>query len=267
MRVLIGTPVHRDGAYALEKYLANQQQIQQACPDCDLVLATNDAGYAGELEAMLLTWRLRGEVITYQVQKPGYTKSRLWNIASGRESIRRYFLYCQNAESLLCLDADMTYDPQVIGIMEKEMAGYGAVFSGYRLRDNRIGLAGAGCLMLRRQALEKIRFRCYEFRNGQVINEDNMVEMDLFRQRYRIKKGYFLTINHYYSSTEATYTSPQKVGLYQKVATCAFVRFCLLRASVALHYNIPFKGQQIKWALTDYLKRVSVGSTLGALLF
>jgi len=267
MRVLIGTPVYREGAYAFEKYLTNQQQIQQACPDCDLVLATNDTGYAGELDAMLRTWRLRGKVITYQVQKPGYAKSRLWNIASGREAIRRYFLSRPEAESLLFLDADMTYDPQVVTILGKELSGQDAVFSGYRFRNNRIGLSGAGCLLLRRQALEKIRFRCYEFTNGQVINEDNVAEMDLFRQRCRIKKGFFLAIDHYYSATDARSLRPQKVGLYRKVFTSAFARFCLIRASVVFHYNIPSKGQKIKWALTDYLKRVSVGSTRGAPLF
>ena len=53
MRVLIGTPVHRGGAYALEKFLANQQQIQRARPDCDLVFSTDDVSYVGELEKTL----------------------------------------------------------------------------------------------------------------------------------------------------------------------------------------------------------------------
>jgi hypothetical protein len=267
MRVLIGTPIHREGAYALEKYLANQQQIQQACPDCDLVLATNDVGYTGELEAMLLSWRLRGKVITYQVQKPGYAKSRLWNIASGRESVRRYFISETSAKSLLFLDADMTYDPQVVSILEKELAGQDAVFSGYRFRNNRIGLSGAGCLLLRRQALEKINFRCYEFKNGQVINEDNVAEMDLFRKGCHIKKGFFLAIDHYYSATDARSLRPQKVGLYRAVATSAFARFCLIRASVIIHYNIPSKGQRIKWALSGLFDKARVGSTRGAPLF
>jgi hypothetical protein len=261
MRVLIGTPLHRDGAYALEKFLANQQQIQQAFPDCDLVFSTDDVSYVGELKDVLHRWGLRGEVITYQVVKPIYAKSRLWDIAGGRESIRRYFLSRPESDGLLFLDADMTYDPQLVSILERELAGYNAVFSGYRFRNNRIGLTGAGCLLLRRQALEKIRFRCYEFQNGQVINEDNMAEMDLFQQGCRIKKGFFLAINHYYSATEARYISPQKVGLYRKAATNSLARFCLIRASVAFHYNIPSGGQRIVWALAGIFDKVRIGST------
>lgn len=119
MKILIGTLVHRDGAYALGRFLVNQKQIQQNHPDCDLVFSTDDIGYMGELKNMLQQWQLRGTVISHIVEKPGYAKSRLWSIASGRESIRQYFLSQPEADRLLFLDADMTYDPAVISIMEK----------------------------------------------------------------------------------------------------------------------------------------------------
>ena len=80
MKILIGTPVHREGAYALEKYLANQKQIQQNSPDCDLVFSTDDIGYVDELKKLLHQWKLRGTVITHKVEKPDYAKSRLWNM-------------------------------------------------------------------------------------------------------------------------------------------------------------------------------------------
>jgi len=263
MRVLIGTPVHRDGAYALEKFLANQQLIQQARPDCDLVFSTDDVSYVGELKDALHRWGLRGEVITYQVARPGYAKSRYWDIAGGRESIRRYFLSRPEVEGLLFLDADMTYDTQLVGILEQEIAGHDAVFSGYRLRNNRIGLAGGGCFLLRKQTLEKISFRCYEFNNGQTISEDTIAEMDLFQQGCRVKKGFFLAISHYYSATEARHISPQKVGLYRKAANGSLARFCLIRASVALHYNIPSCGQRAVWALAGFFEKVRDRSTRG----
>lgn len=93
--------------------------------------------------------------------------------------------------------------------------------------------------------MEKIKFRCYEFKNGQTITEDNVAEMDLFRQGCHIKKGFFLSIDHYTSSGEAKHITPQKVGLYRKVMTSAIVRFCLIRTSVAIHYNLAKRGLEL----------------------
>jgi hypothetical protein len=250
MKILIGTPIHRQGACALKKYLDNQKKIQQIHPDCDLVFSASDTTYVPELQDLLHQWDLRGTVISHIVQKPAYAKSRIWDIASARESIRQYFLSQPEAEALLFLDSDMTYDPLVARILGKEMEGHDAVFSGYRYRNGRIGLAGTGCLLLRRNALEKIKFRCYEFKNGQVINEDNVMEMDLFRAGCRIKKGFFLSIDHYYSATEAKHIDPQKVGLFRKIMTGPMVRFCLISGSVTVHYDIPGLGQRILWFFT-----------------
>jgi hypothetical protein len=243
MKILIGTPIYRDGSYALEKFLTNQKEIQDKYSDCSLVFSTDDVSYAGELNNILQRWQLKGNVISYKVEKPGYAKSKLWNIASGRESLRQYFLSQPDAEKLMFMDADMTFDPEVIRIMEKEITHYDAVFSGYRFRNNYLGLTGAGCLLLTRKAAEKAKFRCYEFVNGQTINEDNIAEMELFKHGCRIKKGYFLSIDHYTPSGEVKHVDPQKVGLYRRVMTSSIVRFILIRISVALHYNIPNKGR------------------------
>jgi hypothetical protein len=255
MRVLIGTPVHRNGAFALERYLANQQQIQRECPGCQLCLATDDAGFAAELEEALRHLKLRAEVIQFSTEKPDYARSRIWDIAGGRESIRRYFLSRPDRDGLLFLDADMTYDPRVVAIMEKELAGCDALFSGYRLRDNRIGLAGAGCLLVTRRAMQDIRFRCYEFRNRQEIPEDTVLEMDLFRRGRRIKKGFFLAIDHFFSPTEARSINPQRVSLFRGLTTHSLFRFCLIRTSVALHFNLPAKGYRIRGALERWAGR------------
>jgi hypothetical protein len=131
--------------------------------------------------------------------------------------------------------------------MEKEITHHDAVFSGYRFKNNRLGLTGAGCLLLTREALEKIKFRCYEFSNGQVINEDNVLEMDLFKSGYRIRKGFFLSIDHYISQQEVKPISPQKVGIYRKIMTSSLIRFCLIGISTVIHYNIASKGQRILW--------------------
>jgi hypothetical protein len=112
-----------------------------------------------------------------------------------------------------------------------------------------VGLTGAGCFMLCREAAQKISFRCYEFKNGQAINEDNVAEMDLFARRCHIRKGFFLAIDHYTASGEVMRLAPQKVGLWRKVMTSALVRFLFIRASVAFHYNLPRKGVRMFRAL------------------
>jgi len=241
VNVVIGTPIYRQGAYVLDKFLSNQKSIQQSYPSSELVLATCEYDFIKELESLVSFWKLRGTVLPYEVVKPDYAHSNIWNIACGREAIRNYTLFQTEASYLLFLDADMTFEPSVIRIMENEIQGYDVVFSGYPLQRYGIGLAGAGCMMLTRNTLDKIRFRCYEFKNGEVIFEDSVVEMDLFRLRSRIKKGFFVSVDHYASATDAIRITAQPVGLLRRIANCAFARYALIRASIMLKYNIPWK--------------------------
>jgi hypothetical protein len=256
MKILVGTPIHRQGAFALDKFLANQKHIHQNYSDCSLVFSTEDKRYVDELNLLIQKWQIKGVVISHGVEKPLYAKDRIWNISSARESIRRHFLTNPEASYLLFIDADMTCHADVINILLKEISGYDVVFSGYRFRNGRIGLAGTGCLLLTRQALEKISFRCYEFKNGQVINEDNILEMDLFRQGLRIKKGFFLAIDHYYSHVESKHIDPRKVGFLRTLTTSSFIRYCLIRVSIALHCNIPAIGQNFLWSFLNVLDRI-----------
>lgn len=238
MKILVGTPVYRQGAYSLDKFLSNQQQIQQRTPSCELALVTCEADYVPELKKMVEQYRLRATVIPYEVIKPDYARSRVWNIACGREAVRKYLLENHEFEGLLYLDADMTYDKSVVDIMMREIEGYDVVFSGYRLRAIGTGLTGAGCLMMSRRILKKIAFRCYEFKNGESITEDNTMEMDLFQVGARIKKGYFLAIDHYINSDEFVHIEPQKVGLYDKTMTSPLFRYCLIKINILLKFNL-----------------------------
>ena len=240
MNVVIGTPVHRQGAYVLDKFLANQQQIQRNYPSSDIVLATNEKDFVEELERLLRFWGLRGKVLPYQTTKPEHARSSVWNIACGREAIRDYVLSQTYARYLLFLDADMIFDSSVVIVMEREIQNHDAVFSGYPLRRYGIGLAGGGCFMLTRSILEKLRFRCYEFKNGEVIAEDTVLEMDLFRSGGRINKGFFIPITHYENSTEGKHIEPQRLGRWRKIANNNFIRYMLIRTSIAARYNIPW---------------------------
>lgn len=241
VNVVVGATIHRQGAYVMDKFMSNQKQIQQSYPSSELILATCEYDFVKELKSLVSFWKLRGTVLPYKVVKPDYARSSIWNIACGREAIRDYTLSQTDARYLLFLDADMTFEPSAIRTMEKEIQGYDVVFSGYWLQHYGVGLAGAGCLMLTRDILEKVKFRCYEFKNGEAIFEDNLLEMDLFRLGSRVKKGFFLSINHYKSATEAAHITPQPVGILRRITNCALARYWLIRVSIMIHYNIPWK--------------------------
>ncbi|MFC1980192.1 hypothetical protein ACFLVS_05025 [Chloroflexota bacterium] len=241
MNVVIGTPIYRQGAYVVDKFLYNQKQVQDNYPLSELILATFEHDLISELEGLISFWKLRGTVLPYDVIKPKHARSSIWNIVCGREAIREYMLSQTEAGYLLFLDADMTFEPSVIKIMEKEIQGYDVVFSGYPLRRYGIGLAGAGCAILTRDILEKVKFRCYEFKNGEVIFEDNLLEMDLFQLGSRVKKGFFLSLVHYRSTTESSRLTSQPVGVLRRMTNCYVARYGLIRGSIMLQHNIPWK--------------------------
>ena len=95
--------------------------------------------------------------------------------------------------------------------------------------------------MINRRTLEKLKFRCVEFKNGDSISVDDMVEMDSFQQGCRIKKGIFLCISHYKSVNEVEHVTPQLVGIYRRILTSAFVRYLFIKVSLITKRNIPKK--------------------------
>jgi hypothetical protein len=241
VNVVVGVPIYRAGAYILDKFLANQKDIQQNCPSSELVFATNEPDFIGELEGALSHWALKGKVLRYDTIKPDYAKSRLWNVSCGREAIRQYTLSKTKAKYLLSLDDDMTYDPNIIGIMGRGIQNCDVIYSGYPLRDFGICLAGGGCCMLTATVVEKIGYRCIEFKNGFALTEDTLLEFDLIRSGKRIKKGFFLVISHYINEGQANTISPRPLGLYWRITHSAFVRYMLIRASIA------FKSDMGDW--------------------
>jgi hypothetical protein len=240
--IIIGTPVHSAGAYALNSFLSNQKEIQDIYPYCKLVLAVPEyeRDFIKTIEALVQLYHLKSEIIAYSVQKPSYASNRIWNIVSARNAIRSYFLNNTTAGKLLFLDSDMTFDPRIISILESNMHNNSALFSGYYLRDGRLGLAGAGCLMMDRKVMESITFRCKEYKNGQVIHEDNLLEYDLFRKGFKTKKGLFIKIKHFSSSEVFVITTPRKVRLFKRITNAPFLRFCIINLSLLFHYNIAW---------------------------
>ncbi|MFC1980230.1 glycosyltransferase family A protein [Chloroflexota bacterium] len=241
MDVVIGIPIYRQGSYILNEFMSNQKQIQKNYPSSELILATSEQDFIKELESHIGFWKLKGKVLLYKVVKPDYARSSIWDIACGREAIREYVLHQTEAKYFLFLDADMTFETSVIEVLGKEIQGYDVVFCGYPLRSYGVGLAGAGCVMFTRSTLEKVKFRCYEFKNGEVIFEDNLLEVDLFRLGSQVKKSFLLYIQHHISPTEIRYITPKPVGILRKMTNYSFVRYVLIRASIMLKFNIPWR--------------------------
>ena len=239
--VVVGVLIYRHGAYIIDKLLANQKEIQQEYPGSELVFAVNETDFVEELKQLINSSGVRANVILYDTVKPHYAKSRVWNVTCGRESLRKYMLSQTQAKYFLSLDADMIYEPDIVKIMKREIQGCDIVFSGCPLRDYGIGLAGAGCVMINRSTLERIGFRCIEFKNGDIMFEDNMLELDSFRLRSRIKRGFFLHVSHYRSPNEARNIEPHRVSLYQTITTSMLVRYLLIRASLIVERNIPWR--------------------------
>jgi len=252
IKVVIGTPVSREHAYILDQFLKNQVQIQQAYPHCKLVLATSEKDYAQKLKDMLDTSQLKGTVLTHDIIKPDYARHWIWDVTSGRETIRQYTISQTDANHLLFLDADMLCEPDIVTTMMKYIDGGDTVFNGYALRGHGIGLAGAGCLMLNRRVLERISFRCREFKNGEVIFEDNLLEIDLFRLHARVKKGIYVATDHYQDADSFKHLEPYSIGIVRRLANHPFIRYILIKSSMAVHYNIP-------WRLKGFLEKLGGG--------
>jgi len=241
VEVLVCTPVYREGSYVIDEFLANQREIQRRYPASELILATVEYDFVDELKELVSRHGLRGRVITYETVKPEHAKHRIWNTSCGRNALRQYMLSQTGAGYMLCLDADMTYDPNIIEIMLREMRGGDFVHSGCALRNFGIGLSGTACTMLTRDLLKRLEFRCFEFKNGHVIPEDLMLEVDMFRLRCKTRRGFFLSSCHYSSRDEARCIDPRPVGLLRGISNAPIVRYVLIRISLLLGYNITLK--------------------------
>lgn len=239
VRVLVGSPTYRAGAYALDRFLENQREVQRSFPNSELVLATVEHDFARELESLLASYSIMGRVLLYEVVKPPYARSFIWNVACGREGIRRYMLSETDADYLLSLDHDMIYEPDIIRVLLNEIRGYDVVHSGHRVRwsDHAIAM-GAGCALISRQVLEKVPFKCFEFRNGDILDDGLTFELDLIRSGCRVKKGVFLHIGHYIDAKKVRSIAPQPLGLFRKISTSTPFRYALLRSSLLLRRDI-----------------------------
>lgn len=237
--VIIGTTAVKGSSFALSHFLKNQSEIQSNYGGSELIIATDQPDFVDELQSYLIEYKLRGCVILYRTDKPdNATNHRIWSMTFGREAIREYFL-TTDAEYLLSVDADMTFDPRIIDIMKREISDNRVIQSGYMMRSEMVNAMGfgLGCTFMRRDVLTKIKFRCLEFDKGDVIEEGVMFEFDLARQRIKTKKGIFLSINHYSATDEIYPIEAGKINLFQRCTNLPLIRYALIRLSIMLKFD------------------------------
>jgi hypothetical protein len=242
--IVIGTPICRRTSFVLDKFLANQQEIQQTYPGCKLVLATDEPDFIAELKKQINHYHLNGGVITYETVKPDYARSRVWSVTCGREALRHYAL-SKKIEFLLFLDADMIVAPSIITIMKDNCNGFDVVYSGYIMPPHGFLGFGTGCLLINRKTLNKMTFRCYEFNNGQVIDESEMVDWGLFKCHARVNKGIFVAIKHHMDQERYYTIEPRSVGWFKRLTNNLTIRFVLTQMCILARYNIARKLQKI----------------------
>jgi len=237
VEVVIGTPICRRSSFVLDKFLANQKEIQQNYPSSELVFATEEKDYIRELEGLISSYGLRGNVLYFDVIKQDYATLRGWNVTCGREAIRQYFVSQADAKFILWLDGDMIYDPNIINIMLKEIQGFDVTYSGYRGIQETGYEMGTGCSLYTKNIMGKVKFRYLAFPNHREFPESFMMEADLIRLGSRIKKGVFVSVRHYVTEQEFYDTAPQSVGLLRKIADSRFIRYPLIKASIFFKHD------------------------------
>jgi hypothetical protein len=64
--VIVGVPICRSTSFVLDRFLANQHEVQTAYPGCRLVLATDEPDFVAELKEQIRLHSVRGDVIAGQ---------------------------------------------------------------------------------------------------------------------------------------------------------------------------------------------------------
>jgi hypothetical protein len=253
LKIFVGTTCHPNGAFIFDKFLANQKQVQDNYPDSELILSTSSPDYAVQLEKQLQYFEIKGKVLCYPIfmpeyaknRKPDYGRDRIWDITAGREAIRMHALSKTQVQGLLFMDSDMIFDPAVIPTMANYLTNYDAVFSGYRAKDDWLSISGFGCCLLSRRILNSLAFRCIEFKNGDMLSEDEVLEYDLNRMGFRVKKGIFLSIDHYKNAVESNHVHPQSVPFLNRLVNNKYIRYILVRTSILFGRNVTFHLKNI----------------------
>jgi len=244
MMTIIGVPINSKTAYVLDKFLKNQEDIQKnSIIPVFTVFATEEVEFAEKLRNMLAKHNLKADVITFGINKPKNARDRIWNIVAARNAIREYFLRSK-ADYLIFMDADMIFDPSIVNkLVEKAEKGYDVVYNGYLDRDGRgINLTGFGGTLIKRWVMEKVFFKCKE-RKGRVIDESIFFELDLFRVKAKVFRGFLVYTEHYGKNVSVSH--PRELTFRERVRHSPYFRIPIHVLSALLCYDILRKAKNI----------------------
>lgn len=207
MKILIGSPIAKDSAYALDKFIKNQIEIHKITKNKCLTL------FASEDIKKLPFKNKNFGLINFKPIIKG--KDRIWKIVAARNSIREYFLD-KNFDYLIFIDSDMTFEPEIVNkLIEKAEEGYDVVFNIYRLKNDQVAYSGFGGTLIKKWVMKKIRFRCYE-NEKTIVDEINCFKKDLFKIKARTWRG-LLTKSIHYDCENRRWTMNRDLKLKEKI--------------------------------------------------
>lgn len=124
--------------------------------------------------------------------------TKLERITKERNRIRDGFLRSP-ADWLFFLDSDITVNTKGI-LLNTLVKQYDAdiIYNSYLVHNGNVCTSGLGCALIKREVLEKIKFRCgisgekkYAF-----IDECLYFELDALKAGFKVKEGVFIETNH-----------------------------------------------------------------------
>ena len=228
--ILIASPVYKKGSYVLKEYLKRAENM-----GIPVLLATSEHDFYQELMSDMS--------ILYDAYRPFGTKNQCWNSTAGRNAIRQYVLEHKEINFVLFLDADMIILDYLLNVpIDKlmwKLRRKDVVVSRYpgRLYGDLSGFMG--CCLVSRRVLEAVPFRCMEWRNGHVLDEGDLFELDCMRQGFKINRGYFVGLRHYSDADHYREVLPHKMPLIKKLLNCDTVRRVVLELSLLFRCNLP----------------------------
>jgi hypothetical protein len=219
--ITIGTPISREKAYILDKFLDYYKNYK-------IIFCTEDIDFASELRVKCGD---NVRVVCFLQKKEKYYK--LTNITRARERIREVFLNT-NSDYLLFIDSDILVNPS-------SLPNGDVVYNSYLVHSGHLCNNGLGICLISRKVLKQIKFRSYIYEPlieyDFFIDECLYFEMDALSKGFKIKHG-CSTSTHY--SNEMQYKElNQSTGIRISYKERLLLHHHVLRKFVSLFVNTP----------------------------
>jgi hypothetical protein len=232
--VIIGVPICESKSYILDKFLLNMAEMIGHYPRARIVFAVEGSHEEAEFAKQLESY---GKVIYW----PRDTEqSWLQNIANAREALRKHVIRGP-ADYLFMADCDMTYEPSTIPKLLKEIQGYDAVFSAYRVRQTGTWGFGSSPALYTKDILRRFHWHVQYWTEKRFIAEDEMQDFDFALIGAKVKRGAFVTNTHYADATTGhLLQAPFTIPLYRRLTASLPFRLGLIGASRICHMSLAW---------------------------